>query len=343
MAAPGVAFALLFAALAILSMVSSGIGIHFIPEGHVGVLWRLGRLSASVYDPGLLMVFPVIDRVSFVQVTMQTDTITSIPCGTSGGVMLSFDRIEVVNRLKKSHVFRTIRDYGEQYDKLWVHDKIHHEINQFCSSHTLQEVYIEKFETLDESLALALQKDCDKYDTGIEIIAVRVTKPQIPKQVEDNFKNIEAEKTQLVLVTQRQKVLEMEANTLAKKAKILAESDKDVQRVRVERDLMEAEGKRTVATIESEISLQKAKSLSDAEAYHMMKIADAESYRMSKMAEMNLRLLTPAFLQRLAIEAISNNTKMFFGDKVPTFALTNVMGTFCGNQDADSAPSASKG
>lgn len=54
------------------------------------------------------------------------------------------------------------------------------EINQFCSKHTLQEVYIDLFDTLDDDLAKKLQADCDKYDTGIDIIAVRVTKPRIP-------------------------------------------------------------------------------------------------------------------------------------------------------------------
>jgi hypothetical protein len=28
------------------------------------------------------------------------------------------------------------------YDRIWIFDKIHHEINQFCSKHSLQEVYI---------------------------------------------------------------------------------------------------------------------------------------------------------------------------------------------------------
>lgn len=36
--------------------------------------------------------------VSF-QITLQTDEVKNVPCGTSGGVMIYFDRIEVVNIL----------------------------------------------------------------------------------------------------------------------------------------------------------------------------------------------------------------------------------------------------
>lgn len=39
--------------------------------------------------------------VSF-QVTLQTDEVKNVPCGTSGGVMIYFDRIEVVNILSAS-------------------------------------------------------------------------------------------------------------------------------------------------------------------------------------------------------------------------------------------------
>ena len=57
-------------------------------------------------------------------------------------------------------MFDTIKNYTVNYDKTWIFDKIHHEINQFCSKSTLQEVYIDKFEVLDESLQTAIQSGC---------------------------------------------------------------------------------------------------------------------------------------------------------------------------------------
>lgn len=83
-------------------------------------------------------------------------------------------QIEVVNLLNKSSALNTIRLYGVDYDKIWIFDKIHHEINQFCSKHSLRDVYIEKFETLDEALASALQHDCDAYGTGpLPLLAIQ--------------------------------------------------------------------------------------------------------------------------------------------------------------------------
>ena len=68
-----------------------------------------------------------------------------MPCGTSGGVMIYFDRVEVVNILEASSVHQVVKKYTADYDRTLIFNKVHHELNQFCSSHALQEVYIELF------------------------------------------------------------------------------------------------------------------------------------------------------------------------------------------------------
>ena len=72
-----------------------------------------------------------------------------------------------------------------------------HEINQFCSKNTLQEVFIDKFDMLDEQLAEVLQANAAKWAPGIEIISVRITKPTIPSELAQNYVRIESSKTAL--------------------------------------------------------------------------------------------------------------------------------------------------
>lgn len=55
---------------------------------------------------------------------MQTDKVNNVPCGTSGGVQIMFDAIEVVNRLKKNLAQQTVKNYTVNYDKTWIFDKI---------------------------------------------------------------------------------------------------------------------------------------------------------------------------------------------------------------------------
>jgi hypothetical protein len=49
------------------------------------------------------------------KVNIQTDTVTDIPCGTSNGTMIYFEKIEVVNRLDRKQVYQTVLNYTEGY------------------------------------------------------------------------------------------------------------------------------------------------------------------------------------------------------------------------------------
>jgi len=285
-------------------------GLHIIDEGFVGVYWRGGALLNSVSRPGFNVKLPMITTFSQIQVSVQTDRVIDIPCGTSGGVLITFDSIEVVNRLSSTHVIDTVRKYGVDYDKIWIFDKIHHEINQFCSAHTLQEVYIDMFDSLDESLTALLQADCDKWDTGIEIITTRVTKPRIPKSIARDYEAMEAEKTKLLISTQHQRVIEKEAETERLRAMISAEKQAEVSKIMMEKDIAERKANQRIQSTEDRMYLAKQKAL-----------ADAEFYKQQKFAEGNALKLTSEYLQYQAFTAIRDRPKLYFGRSLPDMFL----------------------
>lgn len=99
-------------------------GLHVVDEGHVGIYFRGGALLEAISEPGYHFKLPLVTSFENVQVTVQTDRVKNIPCGTSGGVLIYFDHIEVVNRLRKDSVHETIKNYTINYDKTWIFDKI---------------------------------------------------------------------------------------------------------------------------------------------------------------------------------------------------------------------------
>ena len=118
----------LLAALASLAIPYNG--IHRVPEGHIAVYWRGGALLPHTAGPGFHVMLPGLTTAAHVQVTVQTDKVTEIPCGTAGGTVIHFDRIEVVNQLEVHAAHAIVKNYTIEYDKTWIYDKIHHEINQ---------------------------------------------------------------------------------------------------------------------------------------------------------------------------------------------------------------------
>jgi len=277
-----------------------------VPEGHLAVFYRNGALLNKTAGPGFSMSFPVMTRVEYVQTTVQTDRVEAIPCGTQGGIVITFGKIEVVNQLRADAVLQTVRAYTVNYDKTWIYDKIHHEINQICSRSTLEEMYISKFDTLDETLQAALQRDIDKFVPGLSIIAIRVTKPKIPEAILKNYEAVEAERTRLKVTEERQKVVQREAETEKARAVIEAEKHAAVKTVSLELMMKQKRTEQEVAAIANDMHTSKAKA-----------DADAEFYRVSREAEANKLLLTPQLLQLESVRALSNNTKVFWGDRLP--------------------------
>ncbi|KAH7835560.1 hypothetical protein Vadar_027323 [Vaccinium darrowii] len=68
--------------------------IHQVPEGHVGVYWIGGALLKTITPPGFHLKMPLITHFEPIQVTLQTDLVRDIPCGTKGGVLINFEKIE---------------------------------------------------------------------------------------------------------------------------------------------------------------------------------------------------------------------------------------------------------
>ena len=121
--------------------------LHKVEEGHVAVYYRGGALLSSISQPGFHMMMPFLTTYKTVQTTLQTDEVKNVPCGkfckkfnskifkifigiklinisrnfgklffitgTSGGVMIYFDRIEVVNILAPNAVYDMVSYFYE--------------------------------------------------------------------------------------------------------------------------------------------------------------------------------------------------------------------------------------
>jgi len=288
-------------------------GIHKVQEGHIGLYTRGGALLNKASEPGINFMLPLLTKLNSVQVTVQTDRVNDIPCGTSGGVVVYFDKVEVVNRLNKSLAYETVKNYTVDYDKTWIFDKIHHEINQFCSSHTLLEVCITMFDQLDENLKNALQEGCKKWAPGIEIIAVRVTKPRVPDNIMVNYEKMEGEKTLLYIAKESQKVKEKEAETEKLLEMIRAETISSVSRINSEKEIFQKNGTNRRQNIENEIQYELKKTY-----------AEAENYKSLKEIEINNKKLTQSYLKHIALQELSKIPKVYFGASLPDYFDQNV-------------------
>lgn len=97
--------------------------------------------------------------------------------------------------------------------------------------------------------------------------------------------------------------------------KIKAKAEAEIEQIDNERKLKKKEAERHMEDIENSIYLEKEKSKADANHYSLMKSIEAEQTQ-----------LTQQYLQKLAIQSLSQNTKLYFGESIPQFINDNISG-----------------
>ena len=255
--------------------------IHTIQEGYVGVVYTLGSLQSDILKPGLHFSTPIITKVQQVQVTMQTDYVLNVPCGTNSGVNIMFDKIEVVNQLLEPYVFETVKNYTVDYEKPLIFDKIIYEMAQFCSKTSLQEVFIEKFDQIDEFLSAILQRSLDQYAPGLKIISVRLSKPIVPQEVQENYKKIVQYQTEILKSkTEQQKELLF----------IQTENEKSLSKLKSEKELAFSKLKSDQERKIYEIEANKLFELAQTEALRHKEIARIMADEQKKMAQLEMEI-----------------------------------------------------
>mmetsp|Transcript_32159 Transcript_32159/g.102423 ORF Transcript_32159/g.102423 Transcript_32159/m.102423 type:complete len:133 (+) Transcript_32159:634-1032(+) len=117
---------------------------------------------------------------------------------------------------------------------------------------------------------------------------------------------MEAQKTQYMIAVEHQKVVEKQAETERRRLQIEAETAASVASIRKQQEIMEQEAAKNVSRIKDEMHIAREK------AY-----ADAEHYKLQQEAIANSKLLTKEYLELKRVQAISNLSKIYFGNSIP--------------------------
>jgi hypothetical protein len=115
-----------------------------------------------------------------------------------------------------------------------------------------------------------------------------------------------------MITTAHQQVVEKEAETDRRRAVIEAEKIAQVGKIQYEQKILGKESEKRIAEIEAEMHLAKERSL-----------ADANKYKAETETESNKLKLTPQYLQWSMYQALSQNTKIYFGNSIPRIFTTD--------------------
>jgi hypothetical protein len=238
---------------------------------------------------------------------------------------LTFESIEIGNQLQQDFVLNTTARFGANYDKYLVTDLVRHQINVICSKESANDLAITRFSELDDLLKEFIQSENDKQETGLIINFVRLTKPKFPPSIEKNYLALAEERTQKKVLEERKERIrtEKEAELIIseKDNEIKMQSAANVNKMMI----LGMKAKQEEQLIQNQMIIEAAK-------------ANAEKMRLEAEALTTMYSI-PGYSDVLKAQAISNNQKIYYGEKLPmyTYPLLQTTHDECGAEKSKSA------
>ena len=255
-------------------------GLHTVKQGHMGVYFRGGRLLPEITEPGFHWKVPGMTHHENVQVTWQTDRLPEIVCGSSKGGSATLE-IEVVNQLRNSAscVSRVVSQFGIDYDRPLIFDYIPSEVAQFCKNYPLEDIYIRRFDELDEVLMSKLRGVITTFGMGdcLSIQKVRIGRPKLSSAMRTRFEAIEHEEKEKDLAEQKKLTEKVKLEAQLQRAKMLSTQAQEESRIQMETKVLAAEKEAEIQEIQNAMQLKRAQAA--AESHLMQKQREADGLR----------------------------------------------------------------
>lgn len=274
--------------------------MHVVPEGHVDVYYRFGKLLPEITETGLRIKIPVLTNNYHISTIFQSDVVKNVHCRLKQGVLITFENVEVFNILNQRGVIPIIKAYGVNYDQVLIYSTVRNYVGSICRNYTVDDILINFTEvqnkltdeiqnyintrTLPQSGSWGRTAD-QNINNSIEnallhILSTRLSTPIIPKQILERYEKLEEEKV-------NKRIAEMNKQVVLEKLATQKEESSIHNTIFKEKE-----------TIRMEIRLKEAKMHAQAKEIE---------------ANANEKLLTDKYLTLKRIGALGNNTKIFFG------------------------------
>jgi len=296
---------LVVSTIVIVSLIVSS--LHTIDEGYIGVYYKYGALKEATSEPGIHTMQPLVSTVKQILIRPETDTMMTIEAITQDGIQIWFKGVQVISRVTKSKVVDVIKKFGSDFKSPLVFDRVKADIKIFCANNTIDDIYNKRFLDMVAEVRERVESSIKRLGGGVEIMNLVIPKPDIPDDIQENYKAVKVQWTAQLVSTQQKKTEEIKKETEMLRAIADAERKKSVLAITIQQQILEKEGAQNVSRIANEILREKEEN-----------IANIEKYKIEQRAKANQALYTPEYIKLKMAETMSNNTKFYFsGENSP--------------------------
>jgi regulator of protease activity HflC (stomatin/prohibitin superfamily) len=294
-------------------------GYHKIEEGYVGVYFKFGALQEGITEPGVHMRQPFVSTSRSILIRPEETKMSNVQAITKDGIEITFQGIGVLSRTTKTKVVKMIKEFGIDFKKVLIYDRVKEDLRIFCANKTIDEVYNEQFLEIVQAVKNNVEDQIKKLgEGGVTILNLVISKPDIPQDIAQNYKQVKVQWTEQLVAKQQKVTEEIKKETELLKALADARRQKEVLEIKIQEQILETEGKQKISDINNKIVRDKQNNL-----------ADIAKYAKDKEAAGNTALYSPEYVKLQVAQSLTNNTKFFFSgqDSVLGGLLTKILAT----------------
>ncbi len=280
-----------------------------IPEGYVGVYKVLGQIQPNLIRHATIH-FPIYSQIDLVKYIQDFDELNNLKCVSKEGVDIMIDKVIISNRIDPNYIINTTRAYGtDSYDKILVTNPVSQKLRELCAERTVDEIEITDFHKLDDLIRTEIQEQNNRIATGITVDWVRISGVIVPKEIKDKRLALASEKANKILAEEVMKRTKLEKEN----EQFISQKDLEIKLQKAananKEMILNIEAEREKKTIENQIIVDAAR-------------ANAEKIRMEADALASMYQI-PGYTELEKMKAISSNSKIYYGDRLPNIVYTH--------------------
>lgn len=300
------------------------------PTGKV-ICWHFNRqILSCTNEPGIHFYNPLVTQPQLVDVVLQTDTFGPIHCISKDRQVVKIPMITVSNRLPENKVMYVLKNFEKFYDRVpkmyddkLIKEPVENWIAEQCTMYTGDELQSTQYINLNERLREYLINFQVNFDSGLEFppLGVIIKQPRLHHDVEKKRQEVSQHKAEMLEKKAAHEVIITEENNLRAQRLAKAETKREEDKINAKKEIELAKSEAEKNKINEEALAEAAKIRAESEADTIRRLADAHKYASMQTAEANKLLYggEEGYIKYLEFAAISNNTKIYFGDKIPAF------------------------
>jgi hypothetical protein len=267
---------------------------------------------------------PFLDSCVDIKTELDLDVLEGVDAVTFNDIPVRVS-ITVGNKILKEDVLEMVRKLGPNYDKAAIEFAVAI-LKEVASNYTAHQLRVSEYSSIDKIMEEQLQAKLLEKGIKVIIVLVRIGNVQVPQWVQENAIKMQQQKDAAAIAVEEAKKANITKQTEA--ASAAADNDRHIARIHAEQAMaaIQARGHAEQIRINATSAADVKRIETEADAARGRQMIEIQRLANDEQIRLQSKLLAiPGYGAMVSHQAITNNTKIYWGSDLPEVAVTSAI------------------